>query len=293
MTSLEVAAPYLDANPRIRWYTFSQIASQDALAPERLKAQNPAPGWREFIHLAFWDGTRLEAVLSIRILTAHTELSDAELAFLAELYPLLDASLQRVRMLESDRLRHKAVEDLLYALPLAALLVDGNLVPSYMSREAKRICRRWSTDTERDGCLPRAIELPLRRWMEDAAGTAAAAGQRATFTVAHPQRPTQSLRVEISSAPGNSFRHAQHLLILAADGEGDDAGDAAAARSLPLLTCLSPSERKVAGLVASGLRNDAIAERLCRSRKTIESQISSIFRKLNVSNRTQLARLLN
>jgi len=95
--------------------------------------------------------------------------------------------------------------------------------------------------------------------------------------------------VEISSAPGNSFRHAQHLLILAADGEGD----AAAARSLPLLTCLSPSERKVAGLVASGLRNDAIAERLCRSRKTIESQISSIFRKLNVSNRTQLARLLN
>ncbi|MGE4458249.1 MAG: LuxR C-terminal-related transcriptional regulator [Stenotrophomonas sp.] len=293
VTSLEVAAPYLDANPRIRWYTFSQIASQDALAPERLKAQNPAPGWREFIHLAFWDGTRLEAVLSIRILTAHTELSDAELAFLAELYPLLDASLQRVRMLESDRLRHKAVEDLLYALPLAALLVDGKLVPSYMSREAKRICRRWSTDTERDGCLPRAIELPLRRWMEDAAGTAAAAGQRATFTVAHPQRPTQSLRVEISSAPGNSFRHAQHLLILAADGEGDDAGDAAAARSLPLLTCLSPSERKVAGLVASGLRNDAIAERLCRSRKTIESQISSIFRKLNVSNRTQLARLLN
>lgn len=69
--------------------------------------------------------------------------------------------------------------------------------------------------------------------------------------------------------------------------------EAAAARALPLLKCLSPSERKVAGLVASGLRNDAIAERLCRSRKTIESQISSIFRKLNVSNRTQLARLLN
>ena len=49
---------------------------------------------------------------------------------------------------------------------------------------------------------------------------------------------------------------------------------------------------KVAGLVASGLRNEAIAERLCRSRKTIESQISSIFRKLNIANRTQLARML-
>ena len=74
---------------------------------------------------------------------------------------------------------------------------------------------------------------------------------------------------------------------------GNETTENAVARALPLLKCLSPSERKVAGLVASGLRNDAIAERLCRSRKTIESQISSIFRKLNVSNRTQLARLLN
>lgn len=293
VTSLEVAAPYLDANPRIRWYTFSQIASQDAHAPERLKAQDPTPGWREFIHLAFWEGTRLEAVLSIRILTAHAELSDAELAFLADLYPLLDASLQRVRMLESDRMRHKAVEDLLYELPLAAVLVDQTLAPSYMSREAKRLCRRWSADAERSGRLPHAIEVPLRRWMADAAGAAPSPGNRATFAIAHPQRPGETLRVEVSSAPGNSFRHAQHLLILVPDGKAQDAADTLPARALPLLQCLSPSERKVAGLVASGLRNDAIAERLCRSRKTIESQISSIFRKLNVANRTQLARLLN
>ncbi|MBN8799270.1 MAG: hypothetical protein J0H45_07930, partial [Stenotrophomonas nitritireducens] len=254
VTSLEVAAPYLDANPRIRWYTFSQIASQDALAPERLRAQNPAPAWREFIHLAFWDGTRLEAVLSIRILTAHTELADAELAFLAELYPLLDASLQRVRMLESDRLRHKAVEDLLYELPLAAVLVDQALAPSYMSREAKRICRRWSADTERSGRLPRAIEAPLRRWMEDATGVATTPGQRASFAIAHPQRAGEALRVEISSAPGNSFRHAQHLLILAPDGDADEAAEAPSARALPVLQCLSPSERKVAGLVVLVLR---------------------------------------
>jgi DNA-binding NarL/FixJ family response regulator len=60
-----------------------------------------------------------------------------------------------------------------------------------------------------------------------------------------------------------------------------------------VLERLSPSERKVALLVATGLRNDAIADQLCRSRKTIECQISSIFRKLDIDNRTQLARLLN
>ena len=84
-----------------------------------------------------------------------------------------------------------------------------------------------------------------------------------------------------------------YLLILAPDGgEGNASGDEGFPRALPLLKLLTPSERKVAALVAAGLRNDMIAQRLCRSRKTIESQISSIFRKLNIANRTQLARML-
>ncbi len=296
-TSLDVAAPYLDANPQIPWYTFSQIASQDAHAAERLRAQNQAPGWREFIHLAFWSGPRLEAVLSIRIRAEHPELSERELSFLMDLYPLLDASLQRVRALESDRVRHKTFEALLYELPIAAVLVDGNLVPSYMSREAKRLCRRWSEDTERSGHLPRAIEAPLRRWMEGApcrdARTAPMPECNAAFAVEHPRRPNLRLRMEVSSAPRPACTHAHHLLILTPDDQDGGAIDADSPRALPLLKCLSPSERKVAALVAAGLRNDMIAERLCRSRKTIESQISSIFRKLNVANRTQLARMLS
>lgn len=292
VTSLDVAAPYLDANPRIRWYTFSQIASQDALAPERLRGQNPTPGWRDFIHLAFWDGTRLEAVLSVRLLPDHPGLSEHELSFLTDLYTLVDAGLQRIRLLESDRVRHKAFEALLYDLPLAAVLVDGNLAPSYMSREAKRVCRRWSEDTDRSGHLPRTVEAPLRRWLECAPTASSSPGNRATFTLEHPRRPGQRLRLDISSAPGNTSRHALHLLILAIEGDDDARGDAESARALPLLKCLTPSERKVATLVAAGLRNDDIAQKLCRSRKTIESQISSIFRKLDVANRTQLARLL-
>lgn len=293
VTSLDVAAPYLDANPRIPWYTFSQIASQDALASERLRAQNPTPGWRDFIHLAFWDGTRLEAVLSIRLLPEHTGLSESELSFLTDLYTLLDASLHRIRLLESDRVRHQAIEALLYDLPLAAILVDGNLVPSYMSREAKRACRLWSEDTDKNGYLPRCLETPLRQWIEGTRAAPPPPGNRTTFTLAHPRRPGQRLRLEISSSPANTSRHSQHLLILAPDGDDNRQVDIDSPRVLPLLKCLSPSERKVAGLVAAGLRNDAIAEQLCRSRKTIESQISSIFRKLNVANRTQLARLLN
>lgn len=297
VTSLDVAAPYLDANPQIPWYTFSQIASQDARAAERLHAQNPAPGWGEFIHLAFWDGACLEAVLSIRIRTGHGELTPSELSFLMELYPLLGASVQRVRMLESERTRYLTFEGLLHDLPLAAILIDREISASYQSREAKRILRRWSGEGDGGNRLPDAIAAPLREWLQGSSRDTSVAPQSlqaaARFSIVHPQRPALRLRLEINPTVQTSFGHAHYLLILTPEGESEADLDASSPRLLPLLKDLSPSERKVAMLVAEGLRNDAIAERLCRSRKTVETQISSIFRKLNVANRTQLARMLS
>lgn len=62
---------------------------------------------------------------------------------------------------------------------------------------------------------------------------------------------------------------------------GDDAA-AAAAR-------LSPSERTVACLAADGLSNAEIAERCRRSRRTIENELASAYRKLGIGSRGQLA----
>jgi DNA-binding CsgD family transcriptional regulator len=51
---------------------------------------------------------------------------------------------------------------------------------------------------------------------------------------------------------------------------------------------LSPAERRVVALVAEGLTNPAIAERLVVSRRTIETHISHVFRKLGVTSRIEL-----
>lgn len=51
----------------------------------------------------------------------------------------------------------------------------------------------------------------------------------------------------------------------------------------------TPSERQVAQLVATGLTNRQIAERLFLSEKTIEAHLSRAYRKLGVRSRTQLA----
>jgi pimeloyl-ACP methyl ester carboxylesterase/DNA-binding CsgD family transcriptional regulator len=64
--------------------------------------------------------------------------------------------------------------------------------------------------------------------------------------------------------------------------DGDAAADGAAEES-----GLTPAERDVLRLVAEGLANAGIAERLGKSEKTVRNQISSIFDKLGVASRAQ------
>lgn len=291
VTSLDVAAPFLDANPRVRWYTYSQIASQDALARSRLDAQNPAPGWREFIHLAFWNGRRLEAVLSIRIRSDHSELSQHELAFLGDLYPTLEAGLHRVRSLESERVRHKAFETLLYRLPLATAVVDERLTPLYVSAEARRMLSAWEGSDGRGSRLPAAFERTIRQALPPPGSAAVDTADVGLVRVPRPDHATSALRVEVSAPLPLASGRRHYILTLMEDNNGTRS-PSEALQVLPLLSRLSPSERNVAALVATGLRNEDIAQQLCRSRKTIESQISSIYRKLDIGNRAQLVRLL-
>ncbi|MEM6822382.1 MAG: response regulator transcription factor [Verrucomicrobiota bacterium] len=58
---------------------------------------------------------------------------------------------------------------------------------------------------------------------------------------------------------------------------------------LQRLETLSPQEHRVAKLVASGLMNKEIADQLKLSEKTIKNYLTSIFAKLNISRRSQLA----
>jgi len=52
---------------------------------------------------------------------------------------------------------------------------------------------------------------------------------------------------------------------------------------------LTPRELEVLELIAQGLINKEIAKRLFISEKTVKNHVSNIFKKLNVSDRTQAA----
>lgn len=76
------------------------------------------------------------------------------------------------------------------------------------------------------------------------------------------------------------FWHEVHGFL----GSGDAAASARPTKALPALT---GRERQVLELLARGLANDEIAERLGIAAKTVRNQVSAIFDKLQVSTRAQ------
>jgi LuxR family maltose regulon positive regulatory protein len=55
---------------------------------------------------------------------------------------------------------------------------------------------------------------------------------------------------------------------------------------------LTPTEERIAGLVAIGQRNDEVAAELELSPKTVEWHLSRLYRKLGVRSRTELSVVL-
>jgi DNA-binding NarL/FixJ family response regulator len=55
---------------------------------------------------------------------------------------------------------------------------------------------------------------------------------------------------------------------------------------------LTPTERRIAGLVAEGLKNREIAETVFLSAATVEAHLTRIYRKLGIRSRSELTRLV-
>jgi DNA-binding NarL/FixJ family response regulator len=64
-------------------------------------------------------------------------------------------------------------------------------------------------------------------------------------------------------------------------------GDLTPSAAAPAFPDLTEREREVLGLIAQGLTNSAIAERLVLSPKTVRNYITEIFSKLQVADRAQ------
>ena len=292
-TSLTISGPYLERHPKVRLYTYSQIVSEDPDAMRRRVEQEPDPEWDEFVHLAFWRNERPEAVLSIHWSPDHPTISSEESAFLEYMYPMIEASLRRIRAIEQDCVRRLAYEDLLYRMPMATLLVAHDGHQLFTTAEGKKLSERWNRGL-RDAA---DLKLALPQSLVQLFGNSAQAAEGKTLKLHHPRIKGLTATVERNLHTA-ALRERPTYVVTLADEHKDDSDDSRAStqpspEAWTALQKLSPTERRVALLVAKGLRNDEIAEHLCRSRRTIEFQLNSIYRKLSLSRRTQLVLALS
>ena len=63
-------------------------------------------------------------------------------------------------------------------------------------------------------------------------------------------------------------------------------------RSIRPLSGLSPREREIAGLFASGMTNKQVARALGTSPSTVRNQVVRIYEKLGISSKAELATLV-
>lgn len=103
--------------------------------------------------------------------------------------------------------------------------------------------------------------------------------------------PAEVLRAIRSVAGGEAIFSpgiAERLMHYFATLPAGDSTRSARSTEAPVFPDLTDREREVLALVAQGLTNSAIAERLVLSPKTVRNYITEIFSKLQVADRTQV-----
>ncbi|MGH8506412.1 MAG: helix-turn-helix transcriptional regulator [Stenotrophobium sp.] len=298
-TSLTISGPYLARHPQIKLYTYSQIVAEDPDAHRRRLDQEPDPEWDEFIHLAFWHNSRPEAVLSIHRPPNDSGISSEEHAFLEQLHPMIEASLRRLRAVESEHTRRSSYEHFLRQMPLTVMFVNAAGDKLFANYQAEKYCERWnrglrgSIKSDLHFLLPDRVGAMFEDALRGCANAAAAtAGYAGAVRLPHPALKDLSVKID-RSWQFSGLRMSPSYVLTFLDGPmtGEPAHTLSQA-ALLVLQRLTPTERRVALLVTQGLRNEKIAKHLSRSRRTIEFQISSIYRKLDISSRTELVRAL-
>jgi DNA-binding CsgD family transcriptional regulator len=296
LSNLSIAQTFLARHPQI--YTFSQVLSEDPSAHERRLAQQSSllDPWDEFVHLAFWDGDRVDAVLSVRRGPAHGSFQLEEMSLLQSLHPVIDTALHRLRLLGRERSRQTSIERFLADVPLPVLFLDSELRLICSSHEGFASCADWNfgQDVARRLNLRRSFRLPqaildacheLNRRPQNPDGTEEA-------RVPHPTNRNLVARIAIDKPRSSPWSTPVFRVIFLVDRNLDGVPLLDKPASVALLQRLTANERRVALLVGEGCSNRTIAARLGKSPRTVECQLTGIFKKLGVSNRVQLARVM-
>lgn len=295
-------------HPAMLHFRRNSRASLVHLNPETTAWSKPARdwlhqrNWKFGVALAFWRRNRIEGFLLLHRTADEDDFSKMELASLRELHPQLQTALIRLIAARKQQAQKTSVAGILRGLPWPLVLCDSRL--RIVCESAAGLAARvgWEIGAERARVekhpsrrplphdLARFCHARIDEWEkaqprqrarlekeECAFEHASAMPLRAKVRMIRPMafplvRPQLLIQFESAAAPDTASNGSQRL-----KGNFD------------VLSRLSPRERELALLVSEGHGNERIARELGKSLHTVKAQLGSIFAKLQVKSRSQLA----
>jgi len=209
----------------------------------------------------------------------------------------LSASVLREKRGYDARLKNLALESLCNAFPTGAVALDARGGVLFANREGLELLTRWNASRPMDLAIFERVhpKVPaevvaacnsLRQGGANAACTHARPKFGGRLLVRHPRNPNLSAVVALERSVRDR-RVAVFCVLLQ-----DRLKDSLVGGRREQMAMLTIAERRVAKLVAEGLRNSDIAHALGKSVTTVKSQLVTIFAKLEIRSRTQLVSLL-
>lgn len=239
-------------------------------------------GWNSLKCLTYWNNSNPVAMVVVRKGNGQHDFTSDEAELLEELYGHFETALRRVRHVQEERTVQRALAESLQDSKSGILVLDAAMSPVFRNREILEACLKWNYGpaAARTYGSKKAFAIPaevIETCEALAAGTVAGPA-----ILMKPNLPT--LKISLLSALESNLTSPQFLIH-----SRPAAGATAPSCQLNQLT---PREREVALAVADGSSNLEIAQALGKTEFTVKAQLLSIFRKLQIRRRSQLAALL-
>jgi DNA-binding CsgD family transcriptional regulator len=289
---------FLDAQPRKKIVQIANLfANQGAFARSIIYRRYIAP--QECAHatcLFFWQQRQLISAVVIMRTSAQGDLSTTEMKLLRQLYKQFSITLRRLRSLERERAVRLELEEFVRWLPLPTILLRWNLRLLFQNPAAREFCATWEKGfkearlTNAKSPIPTEIVRGCRQlkheWMHTQR-RGVGWGNLEPKQVCHTTSP--DLRATIHLKQLNDAVARPHFLIECADSRRSEEPSI---MRLPHLARLTAREQELTRLVCNGQSNQEIADAACLSVPMVKKHLYTVFRKLEVSSRSQLMALM-
>ena len=246
--------------------------------------------------LFFWQRRRLSSAIVIMRTSAQGDLSSTEMKLLRQLYQQVSITLRRLRLLEGERAVRLELENFVRRLPLPAILLRWNLGLLFQNPAAREFCATWekgfeeARQTNARSTVPPDILNECRKLKRQ---LIRAHRRGAPWENSKPKQVRHTaladLRATIHLKQLNDAVARPHFLIECTDSRRMEEPSIT---RLPHVARLTAREQELTRLVCNGQSNQEIADQACLSVPTVKKHLHAVFRKLEVSSRSQLMALM-